>query len=136
MTPDESSLTDGDSSESGGDRLEDAIMVASALLLVGVLAYLVTQALVAPAAPSPTATVDAVEPLASGGNQTGSVRVTVSLENEGETGLRSVEVLVQCGATERSLVFAHVPARGNRTGTAVCPRGTRPTASVATWIEA
>lgn len=100
------------------------------------LGYLVSQALVAPTAADPTATVDSVEPLGSDEQETGNIRVTVSLENRGETGLSSVEVVVQCGDTERSLEFTHVPARGHRTGTVICSQGTTPTASVTTWIEA
>jgi len=145
MTTDDSSSsdtsgTDADTTTSsefgGGDLLEDVITVVSALLIVGVIGYLVSQALVAPATPDPTATVDSVERLQSDEQETGSLRVTVSLNNRGETGLSSVEVVVQCGGTERSLVFTYVPARGHRTGTVICPQGTTPTASVAAWIEA
>lgn len=129
------SAPDADTAASGGDLLEKVVVAASVLLIVGVIGYLVSQALVAPATPAPTATVDAVEPM-SGEEGAGSVRVTVSLDNRGEHGLSSVEVAVRCGTTERSLVFTHVPARGHRIGTVVCPRGASPTASVATWIEA
>ncbi|WP_348607021.1 hypothetical protein [Halobaculum rarum] len=119
----------------GGDLLEASIMVVSALLLVGLLGYIASQAIVAPTAAEPTATIDSVERLPSERPQAGSIRVTVSLENEGETGLSSVEVAVRCGSTERSLLFTHVPAMGHRTGTVICPQGTAPDASVVTWIE-
>ncbi|MFD1646503.1 hypothetical protein [Haloarchaeobius litoreus] len=143
MTPDEQSETDASGTDddtateiAGGDLLETGIMIVSALLLVGLLGYIASQAIVAPTAAEPTATIDSVEPLPSDSPQGGSIRVTVSLENEGETGLSSVEVVVRCGSVERSLVFTHVPARGHRTGTVICPRGTTPTANIAAWIEA
>jgi hypothetical protein len=145
MTADDSHASDASETDAeaaasspfeGGDLLEAVIMVASAVLIVAVLGYLVSQALVTPAAPDPTATVDAVEPLPAGEEGPGRTRVTVSLDNDGELGLSSVEVVVECGRTERSLTFTQVPARGHRTGTVVCPQGTTPTASVATWIEA
>lgn len=145
MTPDESSETDVSGTDddtatevgiAGGDILEASIMIVSALLLVGLLGYIASQAIVAPTDAEPTATIDSVERLPSESPQAGSIRVTVSLENEGENGLRSVEVAVRCGSVERSLLFTHVPARGHRTGTVICPPGTTPTASVTTWIEA
>lgn len=125
-------MADG-SQPTSGDRLETVVMVVSALLIVGVTAYLASQALTTPTAPNPTATVGAVEPAPGAGED---IHVTVNLDNEGEIGLASVEVMVQCGSVERSLSFTHVPARGHRTGTVVCPAGTTPRASVATWVEA
>lgn len=143
MTPDRPSETDvagtdDDATDgmAGGDLLEASIMVVSALLLVGLLGYIALQAVVAPTAAEPTATVDSVERLPSDSPRAGSLRVTVSLRNEGETGLNSVEVGVRCGSVERSLLFTHVPARGHQTGTVICPRGTTPDASVTAWIEA
>lgn len=144
MTPDEPSERDasetGDDAAAegiaGGDVLEAVIMIVSALLLVGLFGYIAAQAIVAPAAAQPNATVDSVERMPSESPQAGSLRVTVSLENEGETGLTSAEVAVRCGSVERSLSFTHVPGQGRQTGTVVCPPGTTPDASVVTWIEA
>jgi hypothetical protein len=145
MTPDEPSETDVSGTDDDtvteegiriGDLLEASIMIVSVLLLVGLLGYITSQAIVAPTAAQPNATIDSVERLPSESPQVGSIRVTVSLENEGETGLSSVEVAVRCGSVERSLLFTHVPARGHQTGTVICPQGTTPTVSVATWIEA
>ncbi len=145
MTPDELSETDVSGTDddtateeriAGGDLLEASIMIVSALLLVGLLGYIASQAIVAPTDAEPTATIDSVERLPSESPQAESIRVTVSLKNEGETGLSSVEVVVRCGSVERSLLFTHVPARGHQTGTVICPQGTTPDASVATWIEA
>ncbi|AEN06750.1 hypothetical protein Halar_3131 [halophilic archaeon DL31] len=142
MTPDDPVSGAGDETDddsagvfAGGDLLESIVMVMSVLLIVGVLGYLVSQAIVTPAAPEPTTAIEAVEPFPKDGAGTDTVRVTVSLANEGETGLQSVEVLVRCGGIERSLVFSHVPANGHRTGTVICPQGTTPRASVVTWIE-
>lgn len=134
MTPDESSETD--EGMAGGDLLETGIMVVSALLFVGLLGYIASQAIVAPTTAQPTVTIDAVNQSPVDSPLAGSARVTVRLENEGETGLSSVEVVVRCGSVERSLTFTHVPARGYRTGIVVCPQGTTPEASVATWVEA
>lgn len=78
----------------------------------------------------PVATIEAVEPMPDTDGQ----RVTVVLENRGETGLTSVQVVVRCGGLDRSLEFLHVPASGRRTGTVVCPAETDPEASVETWI--
>ncbi|MXR40201.1 hypothetical protein GRX01_02355 [Halobaculum sp. WSA2] len=145
MTSDEASETDVSDTDddtapeeviAGGDLLEAGIMVVSALLIVGLLGYIASQAIVAPTAAEPTATIDSVERMPPESPQAGRVRVTVGLENDGETGLGSVEVAVRCGSVERSLVFTHVPARGHRTGTVICPRGTTPDADVVAWIEA
>lgn len=145
MTPDEpsemgASDTDDDTATeegiAGGDLLEISTMVLSAILLVGLLGYIASQAIVAPTAAEPKATIDSVERLPPESPQAGNVRVTVRLENKGETGLSSVEVAVQCGSVERSLLFTHVPARGDRTGIVICPQGTTPDASVVSWIEA
>lgn len=130
--PDAAGAGDGDGSFDGGETLEAAVVVLSAVLIVGLLGYLLLQAVVGPGSPDPTATVESVEPLSSNGDR---LQVTVALVNEGDTGLESVEVQVRCGGTERSLVFTQVPAQGHRTGTAVCPAGSSPTASVATWVE-
>lgn len=144
MSPDDPSERDASDSGddaatqegiAGGDVLEAGIMIVSALLLVGLFGYIASQAIVAPAAAEPTATVDSVERVPPDSPQAGSLRVTVSLKNEGETGLSSVEVAVRCGSVERSLSFTHVPARGHKTGTVICPQGTTPDVSVATWIE-
>lgn len=136
----EGAETDDDSETSsefaGGDLLERIIMVMSVLLILAVLGYLLSQALVTPAAPRPTAAVEAVEPFPADDPETERVRVTISLVNEGGTGVGSVEVRVYCGEVTRSLVFSHVPASGYRTGTVVCPRDTTPRASVVTWVEA
>lgn len=140
MTADELSERDGDTATeegiAGGDLLEAGIMIVSALLLVGLLGYIASQAIVAPAAAQPNVTVDSVERIPSERPQAGHIRVTVSLKNEGETGLSSVKVAVRCGSAERSLLFTYVPGQGRQTGTAVCPPGTTPNASVVTWIEA
>lgn len=143
MTPDEPSASDEsgptddtETGSGGGDLLEAAIMIASALLIAGLLGYTVSQAIVTPTAAEPTAGIESVEPFPAENADAERLRVTVSLDNEGETGLSSVEVVVQCGRVERSLLFTHVPARGHTTGTVVCPQGTTPTASVASWIEA
>jgi hypothetical protein len=89
-----------------------------------------------PYRPSFEATVESVDTLSTPQNGGTDLRVTVRLRNEGETGLDSVEVVVHCGRTERSLVFGNVPAQGNRIGTVVCPQATTPRAVVATWVEA
>jgi len=137
MTP-ETDDTDDTTEEglAGGDVLETGIMVISVLLLVGLIGYTASQALVAPAAAEPNVSVESVERVPSDGSQAGDLRVTVRVINEGETGLSSVDVAVRCGSVERSLSFEHVPARGYQTGTAVCPGGTTPNASAVTWIEA
>lgn len=144
MSPDDSAPAEGSETDedtatqrsyAGGDLLEAIIMVLSALLILGVLGYLVSQAIVTPTAAEPTATVETVEPFRSDESGTETVRVRVSLVNEGGTGLEAVEVVVHCGATERSLVFTQVPADGNRMGTVICPEGTTSTASVVAWIE-
>jgi hypothetical protein len=93
-----------------------------------------SQAIVAPTAAQPTATIDTVDRSPAESPRPESIRVTVRLENEGETGLSSVEVVVHCGSVERSLTFTHVPARGRQTGIAVCPQGTTPDGSVSTLV--
>lgn len=148
MTSDDAASTDeaetGDGSESrddtgggfaGGDLLEGIVMVMSVLLVVGLLGYLASQAVVTPAGAQPTAAVENTEPFPADEPGAETVRVTVVLVNEGDTGLESVEVAVRCGGAERSLVFSYVPANGHRTGTAICPADSNPRASVVAWIE-
>jgi hypothetical protein len=136
MTRGESSDSTEPSEFAGGGLLESVIVVVSVILIIGILGYLGSQAVTEPSTPNPIATIDSVDSVRADDPRSGSVRVTVALDNRGETGLSSVAVAVQCGETERSLVFTRVPARGHRTGTVICPRGTTPTASVTTWIEA
>lgn len=119
-----------------GGLLEAAVTVASVVLLVGLMGFIAWQAVVTPTGSDPVATVESVTPMPADAGATGSMRVTVQLDNRGTTGLRSVEVVVRCGGNERSLQYAHVPANGRRTGTAVCPAGSTPSASVVTWVTA
>lgn len=141
MTPDDAASTEGSETDdgttgfAGGDVLEGVIMVLSVLLIVGVLGYLVSQAVVTPDGPKPTAAVESVEPFPADEPGSDTVRVTFRLDNEGETGLQSVEVEVRCGGNERSLLFSYVPGNGHRTGTAICPQGSTPRVSVVAWIE-
>jgi uncharacterized protein (TIGR02588 family) len=125
----------GDGGEEGptaADLLERAIVVASALLIAGMLGYVIWQAAVTPTPADPVATVDAVEPMPDTDRQQVSVRV----ENRGGTGLTSVRATVRCGGLESSLEFAYLSPGGRRTGTVVCPADTTPEVAVENWVEA
>jgi hypothetical protein len=125
---------DGSVELDAANPLELAIVAASVLLVVATLGYVGWQATVTTVDGVPTASVEAVEPMP--GSDDDRLRVTVQLDNRRGTGVSSVAVVVRCGGAERSLTFAHVPAGGHRTGTAVCPPDTVPVAAVVTWIEA
>lgn len=129
MTADASSQND---TSGAADLLEQLIVAASVLLIIGTLGYIAWQAAGTSTTADPVASVDTVE-ATSGGER---LRVVVRLDNLRGTGLTSVQVAVRCGVTERSLEFTHVPAGGHRTGSVVCPAGTTPEAIVETWIEA
>lgn len=118
----------------GADLLEQAVVVASVLIVVALFGYVAWQATVTTAGGVPTATVEAVEPMP--GPDDDRLRVTARLDNRRGTGLASVGVVVRCGGTERSLSFEHVPAGGRRAGTVLCPAETEPAAAVVTWTEA
>lgn len=127
---------DGGDEEDGGptgaDLLERAIVVASVLLIAGMLGYVLWQAAVTPAPADPVASVDAVEPMSDTDRQ----RVTVRVENRGGTGLTSVRATVECGDLESSLEFAYLSPGGRRSGTVVCPADATPEVAVENWIEA
>lgn len=123
---------DGDEGLTGADLLELVIVVASVLLIAGMLGYVLWQAAVTPEPADPVATVDGVEPMADADRQ----QVTILVENEGGTGLTSVRVAVRCGSLESSLEFAYLSPGGRRTGTVVCPAGTTPEVAVENWVEA
>jgi len=127
---DEDSEADG--GPTGADLLERAIVVASVLLIAGMLGYVLWQAAVTPAPADPVATIDGTEPMSDTDRQ----RVTVRVENRGGTGLTSVRVAVRCGGQESSLEFAYLSPGGRRTGTVVCPAGTTPEVVVETWVSA
>lgn len=116
----------------GADVLERIVVVTSTLLITGMLGYVLWQAAMTPAPAEPVATVEAVEPMPDTDRQ----QVTVRLANRGGRGLTSIQVTVRCGQVIHTLEFTHVPADSNRTGTAVCPTGTDPQATVETWIGA
>jgi|GEM_PF-2593699 hypothetical protein len=112
--------------------VERVVVAASVVLIVTMLGYVLWQAAVTPAVVDPHASVDAVEPMADSDRE----RVSVVLANDGNVGLASVTVVVDCGDRQHTLEFSHVPGNGEREGTVVCPAGSRPRAFVDTWIEA
>lgn len=101
----------------------------SAIHLIGFIAW---QAAMTSEVADPVATIETVETREDGD----SLRVGVQLDNRREAGLQSVTVGVECGATEQTLEFTHVPTGGYRRASVICPAGTTPETAVETWMEA
>lgn len=132
MTPDVSPDDDGSGESDWGSRLEQVIIVLSVVLLVTTLGFIAWQAAMTSEVADPVATIETVETREDGE----SLRVGVQLDNRRGAGLQSVTVGVECGATEQTLEFTHVPAGGYRRASVICPAGTTPETAVETWMEA
>ena len=115
------------------ERVVAGLSVAFTLFLLGAL---VLQAMTTPTVPVPSATVQSVESPPFDDRGPSQLRVTVQFVNQGGTGIELATVGVQCGAVHRSVEFEYVPATDHKSAMVTCPVGTRPTATVETWMEA
>lgn len=94
-------------------------MLASALLAVAVLSYMVWQAATLPAEGDPSVTVTSVEETPEG-----DVRVHVRIVNHAAAGYRLVNVEVDCDDPAPDVDVANLPATGERRIVLTCPAGT------------
>jgi hypothetical protein len=128
---DESDENDREASE----RLERVVAVVSIAFTVLLLSFVLWQGATTGSGAIPTATVERVESPPHGDGGPERLRVTVRLENQGEGGIESATVAVECGDARRTVQVTHVPGDGHKTATVTCPVGTTPTAAVESWTD-
>lgn len=118
------------------ERLERIVAVISVTFTVLLLCFVLWLGVTTSEGAVPSAAVESVEspPYGDGGPE--HLRVTVRLENRGESGIDAAVVAVECGSAVRTVRFTHVPGDGHETATVTCPVGTTPTATVENWNEA
>ncbi|WP_415383485.1 hypothetical protein [Halosimplex sp. TS25] len=117
--------------EAAVSAAERAVMVVALAVTVGLFAFALWQALAASAAVDPSANVTSVQ-----GATENATYYGVTLRNEGDAGLVSATVAVDCPRPSRQVTFENVPANAHRNATVRCPNGTTPTADVVSWIPA
>lgn len=111
---------------------EKAVMVVSIAFTVSLFAFAGWQMAMAPSdGAEPEVSVVGMEPM-----EDGSVAVTVRLRNPRNVGLISATVSSNCTSPPTELEFSYIPADSDRTGTLVCPPGTRTSSvSVVSWVS-
>lgn len=130
--------SDGDGSTGGdGDAsaqvstAEKVVMVASAPFTVALFGFALWHAVAGVGAVPPTADVVGSQPAPDGG-----VIYDVQLRNEGDVGLVTVTISVECTQPPAELEFENVPAQGQRSGSVHCPPGTTdPAVTVSHWVR-
>ena len=116
----------GDVSVSWAER---AVMLVALGFTAALFSFAVWQALTGATAVPPSANVTDV----AGGTENATYYV-VTLRNDGDAGLVSATVDIECPTTSRSVTFENVPSKARRNVTVHCPAGGEPSAVVATWI--
>lgn len=119
------------SGRSGPSTVAKAVMLISIVFTVLLFVYAGWQIATPPSTGPPQASVVGMDSL-----ETGSVAVTVRLQNPSDVGLISATVESNCSSPPPEVQFSYVPARSTRTATLVCPPGTTdPAVSVANWVR-
>lgn len=114
----------------GLSTVEKVVMVVSLTVTVGLFGFAVWQVFAGASMAEPTANVTGVQ-----GEAANVTYYGVSLENEGDAGLVSATVTVDCPEPSRTVTFENVPANGNRNATVSCPANrSAPSAQVVSWI--
>ena len=116
----------GDVSVSWAERV---VMLVALGFTAALFSFAVWQALTGATAVPPSANVTDIA------DETGNVTYyVVTLRNDGDAGLVSATVDIECPTTSRSVTFENVPSKARRNATVHCPAGGEPSAAVATWI--
>ena len=106
-----------------------ALMVASTLVVAALFAYVVYQAVTAPAGGEPQAQVVSNETTAEG-----DLRVEVAVTNKAERGLRQLVVEVPCEEPAPQATLTNIPAQGQRRAILLCPaESSNVTASIVSY---
>ena len=116
----------GDVSVSWAERV---VMLVALGFTAALFSFAVWQALTGATAVPPSANVTDVA------GETGNVTYyIVTLHNEGDAGLVSATVDIECPSLSRSVTFENIPSGAYRNATVSCPGDGEPSAAVATWI--
>lgn len=118
-----------DAADAGVSRAEAVVMVLALGVTVALFAFAGWQALAGATTVAPTATVTGAPATAGNGSY-----YAVTLRNEGDVGLVSVTVSVDCPTPSRTVTFENVPAQSRRNATVRCPPGASPSAEVTSWV--
>ena len=116
----------GDVSVSWAERV---VMLVALGFTAALFSFAVWQALTGATAVPPSANVTDVA-----GETENVTYYVVTLRNDGDAGLVSATVDVECPSPSRSVTFENIPSGAYRNATVSCPGDGEPSAAVATWI--